>query len=219
MGSTTKLFLILSSLLLSIHQVNALTLTAEETVRESTQEVIDRLHTDRDKLDSNPKYIQVIVEELIVPHFDFVTMSHLVLGKYWHEINESQQICFIHGFKNLLVRRYADIFLGYDDKIIAYQPTEPAGEEGIVIVKQTISRPGEEPFFIEYPVRPGEHGWKVIDLIVEGISLLKSYQGTFQTEINKQGIQDFIQSFKECNAQEVKYDSQSIVNDSVLKFL
>ena len=219
MTSITRLFLILSGLLLSTFQVNALTMTAEETVRESTQEVLDRLHTDQDKLESNPKYIQVIVEELIVPHFDFATMSHLVLGKYWHEINESRQICFIHGFKNLLVRRYADIFLGYDDKIIAYQPTEPAEDEGVVIVKQTVTRPGEEPFFIEYPVRPDDNGWKVIDLVVEGISLLKSYHGTFQSEINEQGLQAFIQSIKECNAQEIKYDSQSMVIDTVLDFL
>jgi phospholipid transport system substrate-binding protein len=219
MISITRLFLILSSLLLSAHQVNALTMTAEETVQESTQEVLDRLQTDRDKLESNPKYIQVIVEELIVPHFDFATMSHLVLGKHWHEISESRQICFIHGFKNLLVRRYADIFLGYDDKIIAYQPTEPAEEEDVVIVKQTITRPGEEPFFIEYPVRSGENGWKVIDLVVEGISLLKSYHGTFQSEINKQGLQTFIDSFQECNDQSIKYDSQSMVIDTELDFL
>jgi phospholipid transport system substrate-binding protein len=219
MSSITRLFLILSGLLLPGHQVNALTSTAEETVRESTQEVLDRLQSDRDKLESNPKYIEVIVEELIVPHFDFATMSHLVLGKYWHEINESRQICFIHGFKNLLVRRYADIFLGYDDKIIAYQPTEPAEEESVVIVKQTITRPGEEPFFVEYPVRHGEYGWKVIDLVVEGISLLKSYHGTFQSEINKQGLQAFIQSIKECNSQGIKYDSQSMVTDTVLNLL
>ncbi len=215
----TRLFLILSVLLLSGHQVSALTMTAEETVRESTQEVLDRLHTDRDKLESNPKYIQVIVEELVVPHFDFATMSHLVLGKHWHEINESQQICFIHGFKNLLVRRYADIFLGFDDKIIVYQPTEPAEEEGVVIVKQTITRPGEEPFFIEYPVRSGEYGWKVIDLVVEGISLLKSYHGTFQSEIHKKGLQAFIDSFQECNDKSVKYDSQSMLIYTVLNFL
>lgn len=219
MSSITRLILILSSLLLSAHQVNALTLTAEETVRESTQEVLDRLHTDRDKLDSNPKYIQVIVEELIVPHFDFTTMSHLVLGNRWHEISEFEQVCFTHGFKNLLVRRYADIFLGYDDKIIAYQLTEPAAADGVVTVRQIVSRPGEEPFFVEYPVRPDEDGWKVIDLVVDGISLLKSYHGTFKTEIYKQGLQDFIHSFKGCNAQSIKYDSQSMVIDTVLNYL
>ena len=75
MSATTRLFLIVFSMLLSIYQVNALTLTAEETVRESTQEVLDRLQADRDKLESNPKYIQVIVEELIVPHFDFAVVD------------------------------------------------------------------------------------------------------------------------------------------------
>ncbi len=219
MTSITRLILILFSLLVWGHQVSALTSTAEETVRESTQEVLDRLQSDRDKLEANPKYIQVIVEELIVPHFDFATMSHLVLGKYWHELSESERICFLHGFKNLLVRRYADIFLGYDDKIIAYQPAEPADKEGVVIVKQTITRPGEEPFFVDYPVRPDDYGWKVIDLVVEGISLLKSYHGTFQSEINKQGIQIFIRSFQECDDKKIKYDSQSMVIDTELNIL
>ena len=219
MTSIGRLFLILFSLLLWAHQVNAMTSTAEETVRESTQEVLDRLQTDRDKLEANPKYIQVIVEELIVPHFDFATMSHLVLAKHWHELNDSEKICFIHGFKNLLVRRYADIFLGYDDKIIAYEPTEPAEGEGVVIVKQTITRPGEEPFSVEYPVRPDEYVWKVIDLVVEGISLLKSYNGTFQSEINKQGIEVFIRSFQECDDKKIKYDSQSMVIDTELNIL
>ena len=219
MTSTARLLIVLFSLLLPVYQATALTMTAEETVIESTQEVLDRLHTDQDKLKLNPEYIQVIVRELIVPHFDFATMSRLVLGKYWHKIDESEQICFIHGFKNLLVRRYADIFLGYDDKIIAYQPTEYTGKEGIVAVKQTISRPGEEPFFVEYPLRPDEYGWKVIDLNVDGISLLKSYRGTFQYKINKQGIHTFIRSFQECDDHRIKYDSQSTVIDTVLNLL
>lgn len=220
MSSITKLFSILFILLAPVYQANALTsiAEAEDTVRESTQEVLDRLHTDRQKLTSNPEYIQVIVRELVVPHFDFTTMSRLVLGKHWHEINESKQICFIHGFKNLLVRNYADIFLGYGDKIIVYQPTEPAGEGGIITVKQTISRPGEKPFSVEYPVHHGKYGWKVVDLIVEGISLLKSYHGTFESKIDKQGIQVFIRSFQECNDQNIKYDSQSVVIDTVLNF-
>ena len=214
MTSITRLLFVLFSLLLPVNQLSALTLTADETVRESTQEVLDRLHADQDTLKSNPEYIQVIVRELVVPHFDFTTMSRLVLDKYWHTISESEQICFIHGFKNLLVRRYADIFFGYDDKIIAYQPPEYTGKEGIVTVKQTISRPGEEPYFVEYPLRPDEYGWKVIDLIVEDISLLKSYRGTFQNKIHKQGIHTFIRSFQECDDHKIKYDSQSTVTDT-----
>lgn len=219
MTSIIRLVFILFSLLLPVNQLTALTLAAEETVRESTQEVLDRLHTDKGKLKSNPEYIQVIVRELIVPHFDFATMSRLVLGKYWHTISKSEQICFIHGFKNLLVRRYADIFLGYDDKVIAYQPPEYTGKEGIVTVKQTISRPGEKPFFVEYPLRPDDYGWKVIDLNVDGISLLKSYRGTFQNKIHKQGIHTFIHSFQECDDHRIKYDSQSTVMDTVLNLL
>lgn len=48
----TRLLFVLFSLLLPVYQATALTLTAEETVRESTQEVLDRLHADQDKLKS-----------------------------------------------------------------------------------------------------------------------------------------------------------------------
>lgn len=193
-----KLIGILLSFFLT-QSVLAAPLTPEETVRDATNEVLKWINMDREELESDPQYLRILVEELILPHFDFNTMSRLVLDENWNRISESDQNCFAKGFRNLLVERYADIILSYNNQSITYDPAKPIGEEGYMSVRQTISRDGAKPLPIEYPMRPDEKGWKVVDLIIDEVSLLKSYRQTFHTEINNLGLDEFIHSFPDCN--------------------
>ena len=196
---TKKILLVLLTQLLLVSAVNSNALTAEDAVKETTQEVLARLQADQDKLKSHPEHIETIVRELIVPHFDFEIMSRLVLYKYWLTISNSNKACFTTGFRNLLVGRYADIFLGYADKEIIYKPEDSVVEKGYVSVRQIISRPGIEPFYVDYPMRPEGNEWKVVDIVVDGVSMLKSYRATFKRDIQKQGLDSFIESYQECN--------------------
>ena len=175
--------------------VSATHITPEDTVRDTTDEVLARLETDRLDLEAHPEHLQTLVQELIVPHFDFDTMARLVLGRYWKNLDDSEQIRFISGFRDLLVQRYAYILLSYHNHSITYEPVQPMGERGYVIVKQIISSEGRPPLPIEYPMRPLEDGWKVIDLIVDEISLVRNYRKTFQEQINEKGLEDFIRGF------------------------
>ena len=175
--------------------VSATHITPEDTVRDTTDEVLARLETDRLDLEAHPEHLQTLVQELIVPHFDFDTMARLVLGRYWKNLDDSEQIRFISGFRDLLVQRYAYILLSYHNHSITYEPVQPMGERGYVIVKQIISSEGRPPLPIEYPMRPLEDGWKVIDLIVDEISLVRNYRKTFQEEINEKGLEGFIRGF------------------------
>jgi phospholipid transport system substrate-binding protein len=106
------------------------------------------------------------------------------------------------GFRNLLVERYASILLSYNNQSITYDPPTPIGEQGYMNIRQTISRDGEKPLPIDYPMRPDEKGWKVVDLVIDGVSLLKSYHNTFNGEIKTLGLEEFIRSFPECNPEE-----------------
>jgi phospholipid transport system substrate-binding protein len=179
--------------------VNAVTSDAEEIVRETTQEVLARLNAERKEVESNPGHIQILVHELIVPHFDFNKMAQLVLGHHWHEIGEPEQACFTAGLRLLLVERYADILLSYDNQAITYEPARAVGEQGYMLVRQTITREGAKPLPVDYPMRPIENGWKVVDIIVDGVSLVRNYRGIIQYEINKLGLADFIHLFPACN--------------------
>jgi phospholipid transport system substrate-binding protein len=173
-------------------------LTPEDTVRETTNEVLQKLNSNRADLETHPAHLQLLVREFIIPHFDFDTMSRLVLGRYWKELSDSQQICFTTGFHNTLVERYAYILLSYDNQPITYTQAMPIGRLGYMSVGQTITLQSGELLHVEFPMRPLEDGWKVIDLIIDDISLVRSYRIDYQEEIRSTGIANFIQTYPGC---------------------
>ena len=178
----------------------AVGLTADEVVYETTQEVLKQLEIDKDRLKTEKQYIKVIVRELIMPHMDFDTMSALALGDNWAILNGGKQACLRRGFKNLLVERYAHVLLSYRSHDIYYQTAKPIGEKDYVSVIQTLDRSETDPSTIEYRMHPDGDSWKVADLLIDNISLIKNYRKIFHKEIKQQGLVDFINSFKECNS-------------------
>lgn len=176
----------------------AVGLTADETVYETTQEVLNRLQIEKDQIKTEPEYIQEIVRELIIPHLDFSTMSALTIGKNWTILNNNIQDCFSLGFKNLLVERYAYVLLSYRKQDINYQSAIPIGERDYVSITQTLSRPEVKPTTIEYRMRPDGDRWKVVDLVIDEVSLIRNYRKMFNKEIKHQGLTEFIYSFEEC---------------------
>ena len=146
-----KLSLTFLSLMLLLHQMDASAISAEDAIRGTTQKVLNRLDNERSKLKLNPEYLQILVRELIIPQFDFHKMSRLVMGKRWNKLEKQSQACFIQGFSNVLIERYADILLSYDNQTITYEQAKPLGEEGYMSVRQTISRAGANPLPIDYP--------------------------------------------------------------------
>ncbi len=191
-------YLLLLPLLLFCYIAPASPVSAEDAVHKTTGEVLRWLNLDRDELKRDPEYLKILVQELIIPHFDFGTMSQLVLGDHWRKLGERESTCFSKGFRNRLVERYARILLSYNNQSITYEPAKPIGEKGYVSVRQTITRDGAKPLPIEYSMYPDEKNWKAADLIIDGISLIKSYRNTFSDEIHILGIDEFIRSFPDC---------------------
>jgi len=177
----------------------AMATTPEEIVFNTTQEVINRLDADKTRLQEEPEYIQTIVKQLIVPHLDFTTMASITLGDKWNVLTENEKSCFSLGFKNLLVERYAFVLLSYRQQNISYQSAKPIGEKDIISIRQVLTRPNVKPLTIEYPMKPDADSWKVIDLVIDDVSLLRNYRKMFNSEIREQGLLGFIYNFQECN--------------------
>jgi len=193
-----KLRSLFISLLLITLPVSAEVQTEESVIKETTTAVLVQLNENRDRLKNEPGYIKQLVNALIIPHFDFELMSELVLGSYWQKFEQPQQSCFASDFRNLLVERYAYILLSYDDQNISYAASKYIGNKGYKLVTQTISREGAKPLTIGYAMELKDGEWKVVDLIIDEISLLRSYSGMFQSWIHTQGRDYFIDNFSEC---------------------
>lgn len=174
--------------------------SAEAVVRDTTEKVIDVLNKQRDVLDKDPDRIYGIVDEYIIPHFDFERMSQRVLGKFWHRASEEQQTKFVRQFQTLLVHTYAAALREYSNQKIEYLPSRPR-EEGKVSVRTQIVQSGSPPIPIQYEMYKRADGWRVYDITIDGVSLVINYRSTFASEIRSNGLDGLIERLAKHNQQ------------------
>lgn len=198
---TLSIFLMNLLLISGFYNVYAVTPSAEDVIRDTADRVIERLTAQRTELEQHPEKIYSLINELVIPHFDFVSMSKWVLGKTnWKNANGNQQDQFVSEFRTLLVRTYAKALLEYSEQEINYLPVENDPNTNIVMVKTEIQQPGAKSVPINYTMHVSGGSWKVIDVVVDGISLVATYRGSFATEIRENGLDALIRQLEERNA-------------------
>jgi phospholipid transport system substrate-binding protein len=147
------------------------------------------------------KKIVALTEEKILPHFDFERMSRIVLGRNWKNASKEQQAQFVSEFRTLLVRTYSSALAKYRNQNIVYKPMRAGAADTEVTVKTEIVQPGGPPVLVDYSLLKRDDGWKVYDVVIEGISLVTNYRGQFANEIKQGGMDSLIQKLAEKNRQ------------------
>lgn len=178
-------------LLVGLYAGNAVAsaeISADELVKQTADEVLAVVKSDKDIQAGNQQKIFALAEEKIMPNFDFDRVSRMVLGKNWKAATPEQQASFQKEFRSLLLRTYATALGKYRDQVIEYKPlrAEPGAKN--VSVKTQILQPGGQPIAVDYSLVKVENGWKVYDIVIEGVSLVTNYRSQFSNEIRQNGI-------------------------------
>ena len=171
-----------------------------EVVKETADGVINHIENNRPILEKNPEKIYEMVDELIIPRFDFVSMSKWVLGKHWKQASEAQRSEFINQFKELLVRTYARALLEYSGQEIKYFPVEQNPKSNLAVVKTELTSLSNAQLPILYRMHQKNEEWKVVDVSVDGVSLVTTYRGSFATQIKKNGFDSLLIELSKKNA-------------------
>lgn len=188
-------------LILVFNTAQASIQTAEEVVMSTADAVLARLTTEREVLDADPGKIYGLVNEIVIPHFDFLSMSKWVLGKKnWRGASEAQREKFVSEFRTLLIRTYAKALLEYADESIEYLPVEENPDSSLVVVKTRVIQSGSTAVPIDYRMHISGGEWKVVDLVVDGVSLISTYRGSFASQIKKSGLDSLINKLSQRNA-------------------
>jgi len=169
--------------------------------RSVTDEVLAVLRADKDIQAGNQKKVLDLVEKKILPHFNFVRMTQLAVGRHWREANLEQQKLLVGEFRTLLVQTYAATFTAYRDQAIEYRPLRLQPDETDVVVKSLVNQSGGKPVTIDYKMQKSDDGWKVYDVVVGDLSLVQSYRGSFNSEVQKGGIDGLVKALTEKNKQ------------------
>lgn len=174
---------------------------AEDVVKATAEQVVARLKADRELLRQQPERIYDLVHELIIPHFDFPSMSKWVLGRSWPNATDEQRTRFVQEFQTLLIRTYAKALLEYSDQEIKYFPVSADPNSNLVVVRTEIKQSGAQTIPINYSMHVSGGEWKVVDVSINGVSLVSTYRGSFASEIRKSGMESLINKLAERNTQ------------------
>lgn len=167
--------------------------------KNTTEEVLTILRANND-IRNDPKKVTGLVEEKVLPHFDFTKMTRLAVGKGWRQASPEQQQTLVTQFKNLLVRTYGSSLTMYKNETVEFKPLQVEPNATDVTVKSQINRAaGGQPIAVDYSMEKGAGGWKVYDVKIEGVSLVTTYRGTFADEVQRTGIDGLIASLQQKN--------------------
>jgi len=168
--------------------------------RSVTDEVINILRTDKDLQAGNQKKARDLIETKIAPHFNFTSMTKLALGKNWSTANPEQRKALTGEFRALLVQTYTASLTLFKDQKIEYRPLKYSPEDTDVLVRSLVkSSGGGDPMQVDYGMEKTDEGWKVYNVKIGGISLVENYRGTFNTEIQKNGVDGLIRTLRDKN--------------------
>jgi len=163
-------------------------------VKNVTAEVLGIVAQDKDLRAGNREKTIALVEEKILPHFDFARMTALAMATYWDKSSPEQKARLIQEFRTLLVRTYASSITAYHDRRFNYRPLRANPEDVDVTVSARVLQPGAQAVQIDYDMEKTAAGWKVWDVRVGGISLVLNYRTEFANVARESGVEGVIRT-------------------------
>ncbi len=173
----------------------------DDLVAKTTEKITGALRAEQDKIKANPKRLYEIVDEVVLPHFDFQRMSRWALGKYWRKASKKERAQFIQEFRVLLVRTYAKALNDNYDQKIDMLPVRMRKGGKEATVRTEVQQSAGFPIPIDYKMYIKGDAWKVYDVSVDAISLVANYRTSFATEIRKDGLPKLIARLADRNKQ------------------
>jgi phospholipid transport system substrate-binding protein len=171
----------------------------QHLIKQATDRVLDEIKINSDDYRANPDKLFALVDEVVLPHFNFVAMTNLALYRHRNEFNDEQKVRIVNEFKTLLIRTYGKALLEYSNQEVNYLDMLGSVEKGKVKVKTEVTQAGGSAIPLDYSLRRGNQGWKVYDIQVDGISLVTNYRSSFSREITKSGVEGLIKLLHERN--------------------
>jgi len=172
---------------------------AEATARAAVEQTVNDVLAVLKMSDLGVAERRTRIEGIAYARFDFETMGKLVLARNWKKFDRAQQAEFIEEFKRHLSRSYGTRIERYEQEEVAIGD-ERTEQRGDVTVLTTIRGGQFDGIAIDYRLRKRGEDWRVIDVVIEGVSLVSNFRSQFKDIISKEGPAVLIAKLREKNA-------------------
>ena len=125
------------------------------------------------------------LEKLFQKYVDIPIIARAVLGKSWRNANTDQRSRFVNAFKNYVSNKYGRQFSEFRGTTLEIVKSRDTLTKAGVLVSTVVVVPGNPSLKVVWQVSDGSGSLKLIDLRVEGISMLSTERQEFRSRLKK----------------------------------
>jgi phospholipid transport system substrate-binding protein len=159
-----------------------------ELVESAARSMLEGLDADRAAYRKDPSKVGELVEKYLLPHFDIQYSARLVLGMHWRDATPEQRQRFADAFYHTLVNNYGAALANFTSDRLKVFPTNTEAEADRATVRSEVTRDNGEKVAVNYSLRKTDAGWKAWDVVIEGISYVRSFREDYGAAIEQQGL-------------------------------
>lgn len=160
-----------------------------EIVRETTDKLFKLVNENREKYENDMQALRDDIRPVLLDEVDTLYSGRLVLGRAARGMESEKVDEFADALSDLLIRRYADGLLDFRTRDqVDVRPLAGDNTERMTRVKTRVSLESGEEAPVDYVFRKTEDGWKIFDVIVEGISYVTTFRNQIGEQIRQEGF-------------------------------
>jgi phospholipid transport system substrate-binding protein len=168
------------------------TQSPDQLVENSAKRMLTMLDADREGYRKDPAKLDALVGNVLLPNFDTDYAARLVLGQTWRTATPDQRKRFVDAFYHSLLRNYGAALVDFTaDKFIVLPYKGDPGDT-TATVRTQVKKANGDKVPVDFSLRKTDAGWKAWDVVIEGISYVKSFRTDFGSEIQQKGLDEVI---------------------------
>ena len=125
--------------------------------------------------------------KLFDKHADVPIIARAVLGSPWRQLNKGDRSNFIQAFRQYLAKKYTAQFSEFIGAKMMIEKSRDSGGKAGIMVETRLLMPGSSPIKVGWQVSDASGIFKMVDVKIEGVSLLTTERGEIRNQLSKEG--------------------------------
>ena len=159
-----------------------------QLIETAANAMLKELDTHRAEFRKDPSQLYAVVDRILLPFFDVDYAARLVLAKNWRTASAEQRKRFVSAFYHSLLNNYGDALVEFTGDRIKVMPSNADAAAITATVRTEVKRRNGQKVPVNYSLHKTNLGWRAWDVVIEGISYVKSFREDFGAEIEKKGL-------------------------------
>jgi phospholipid transport system substrate-binding protein len=168
------------------------TLGPQELVENSAKRMLVELDANRATYAKDPAKLDALVANVLLPNFDTEYAARLVLGQTWRTATPEQRKRFVDAFYHSLLRNYGSALVDFTADRFVILPYKGDPNDTTATVRIEVKRSSGDKVPVNFSLRKVDGVWKAWDVVIEGISYVKSFRTDFGSEVQQKGLDEVI---------------------------